>query len=80
MEKDELLKKDWQLLTAYSEMTTLSYLQTIMDNQAVIISELKNIPLKDVAEKMCKNQKDNYESIVKSTRDNIPNYPKGGRK
>lgn len=74
MTRDEILKKDWQLLTAYSEMKTISYLRTIMDNQAVIISELKNIPLKDVTEQMKNYEKENYSEVVKQVKDNIPDY------
>lgn len=75
MTRDELLKKDWQLLTAYSGMRSLSYLRTIMDNQAVIISELKKIPLKDVVSQMTQFEKDNYNDIVKAVKNDIPDYP-----
>ena len=45
MTKAELLKKDWQLLTAYSNISTLSKLDTILENQAVIIAHIQNIPI-----------------------------------
>lgn len=75
MKPEELLKKDWQLLTAYCEMRTISYLRTIMDNQAVIISELKKIPLKDVTAQMTKFEEENYETVVQQVRNDIPDYP-----
>lgn len=79
MKKEELLKKDWQLLTAYSEMTSISYLRTIMENQAVIISELKKIPIENVLKKMNEYQNDNYSKVVKMVKENIQDYPKEGR-
>jgi hypothetical protein len=45
MVNEVLLIKDWQLLTALNGIKTLSYIRTILDNQAVIIASLKNIPL-----------------------------------
>lgn len=80
MKKEDLLKKDWQLLTAYSEMTAISYLHTIMENQAVIISELKKIPIDDVLKKMHEYQIENYNKVVNNVKNNIPNYPNIERK
>ncbi len=74
MNPDEIKKKDWQLLTAYSEISTLSYLKTIMENQAVIISELTKTPHKDVLENMNKYQMENYEAICNVVKKNIPDY------
>lgn len=75
MTKEELLKKDWQLLTAYSNITTISKLETILENQAVIISHLKNIPIDSVLKQMNEFEKDNYVKIQKDVKDNIPDYP-----
>lgn len=38
MKPEEVIEKDWQLLTAYSEMATITYLESIMQNQAVILN------------------------------------------
>ena len=45
MVNEVLIIKDWQLLTALNGIKTLSYIRTILVNQAVIIASLKNIPL-----------------------------------
>ena len=75
MEKEELLKKDWQLLTAYAEIKTISYLRTVLDNQAVIIAELTKIPLKSVAKQMKKFEDENYSTVMQQVKENIPDYP-----
>ncbi len=52
MTQDELLKKDWQLLTARALISNSSFLRSIFENQAVIISELKKIPIEQVLKQM----------------------------
>jgi len=75
MDFEEVKKKDWQLLTAYSEMTNTSYLMSILENQAVIISELKKLPLSDVTKTMTKYRDENYKKVLKLVKNNIPDYP-----
>ena len=79
MTKEELLKKDFQLLVATSSMKTISYLRTIMENQAVIISKLENVPIEQVLVKMNEFEKDNYSKVDKMITDNIPEYLYEGR-
>ena len=74
MTKEELQKKDLALLSASIEMKSISYLRTILDNQAVIIAELKKIPLKEVAKQMKKYEGENYSDIVKKVKENIPDF------
>ena len=45
MTDDELKKKDWQVLTARLLISNRALLQSVIENQAVIISELKKLPL-----------------------------------
>jgi len=74
MNHNEIKKKDWQLLTAYSEISALSYLKTILENQAFIVASLTNRQVKDVLSEMDKAQKENYSSLSKLVKDNIPDY------
>lgn len=74
MTKAELLKKDWQLLTAYSNISTLSKLDTILENQAVIISHIQNIPVAKVTKKMKEHERENYVQYSKLVKNNIPDY------
>lgn len=74
MEKEQILKKDWQLLNAYGTISQLAMLRTIMDNQAIIISHLKNIPVESVAKQMQVFEKENYSEISKKIENNIPDY------
>ena len=74
MNHEDIKKKDWQLLTAYSELTTLSYLITIHENQAFIIAKLTNRDQKDVLDEMNKQRLENYESTKRQALENIPDY------
>ncbi len=74
MTKDELLKKDWQLLTAYSNISTIAKLDTILQNQAVIIAHLKNIPIESVIKKMDEFKDENYKTAMELAKKNIPDY------
>ncbi len=75
MKDEDLKKKDWQLLTARSEMTTIAYLTTIMENQAVIISELKKVPIDQVLKTMNQYQKENYNKVSEMIEKDIPLNP-----
>ena len=74
MNPEEITKKDWQLLTAYTGMTSLSYLQCILENQAIIISELTKKPLDSVIAQIEVSRKENYKSVLENVRKNIPDY------
>ena len=74
MKPEEMFKKDWLLLTAYSDITILSYVKSILENQAVIISELTKRPLSEITEEIEKNRQENYTEFMKSVKDNIPNH------
>jgi hypothetical protein len=75
MTNEEILKKDWQLLTAHALIHLESQLETVLQNQAVIISELKKIPIADVANQMATFQKENYQASSELFKKNIPDYP-----
>lgn len=74
MTNEEIAKKDWQILTVRLLMTNNASLQTIMQNQAVIISKLENIPINDVSLKMHEFYLENYSSIADKIEKNIPYY------
>jgi hypothetical protein len=75
MTQDELLKKDWQLLTARALISNSSFLRSIFENQAVIISELKKIPIEQVLKQMNEYNNENYNIVSNMVDENIPNYP-----
>ena len=75
MTNEELLKKDWQLLSAHAHLHTLAKLDTILQNQAVIISHFEDVPLKDVSKQMHDFEHENYEKIVEKIASTIPDYP-----
>lgn len=79
MNNKKLKEKDWQLLTARNSVKTLAYLKTIIENQAFIISHLKEIPFNVVASNI-KNHIAENENIVYNKIDlEIPNnedFPK----
>jgi hypothetical protein len=55
-------------------MSNQALMQLVIENQAVIISELKKIPLSDVTKKMTEYTKENYNKVIKNIENNIPNY------
>lgn len=74
MTDDELKKKDWQVLTARLLISNRALLQSVIENQAVIISELKKLPLQEVTSKMNEFNSENYKLIMKKVIDNMPDY------
>jgi hypothetical protein len=52
MTNEEIKKKDWLILTARALMNNQALLQSVIENQAVIISELKKVPIGDITKKM----------------------------
>lgn len=80
MTDEELLKKDWQLLTAKTLISNASFLRTILENQNFIISKLCNMPISDVTAKTNEYLAENYQKVVKMIDTGIPDYPVEGRK
>jgi hypothetical protein len=63
------------MVTAVLNRNRPSHLRIIMDNQTVIISELKKIPLEVVQKQMTRFDRENYKEVLKQVQNNIPDYP-----
>ena len=74
MDDDEIRKKDWQVLTARILISNAAHLRLILDNQAVIISELKKIPLSKITEQMDKYLDEQEAIHDKLVRERLPDY------
>jgi hypothetical protein len=74
MDDDEIRKKDWQVLTARILISNAAHLRLILDNQAVIISELKKIPLSKITEQMDKYLDEQEAIHDKIVRERLPDY------
>ena len=79
MTNEEKKRKDWQLLTLNAHLTTLARLETVLQNQAIIISELTKIPISSVSAQMKIFEQENYNSTSKRVNETTPDYPKEDR-
>ena len=76
MNNDELLKKDFQLLTSRSLITATAMLTTILENQADIISLLTKVPHNEVSETINNRTIANIARINENNNNKTPEYPK----
>jgi hypothetical protein len=75
MTKDQLLKKDWQLLTAQGIIDLQSSLLLVIDNQTRILSKLYDIPLKAMSKEQEEKLSQYKKEVTNAVRKNIPDYP-----
>jgi hypothetical protein len=74
MKFDEIKKKDWQLLMAYSAIQNLAYSKTIMETQAEILASIKETSAANEMSKITAKFNKNYQIFIESIRKDIPDY------
>lgn len=76
LSNSELLKKDWQILTARSNIDTMGILMTVLQNQILIMAKLEGKPVITVHDEIHKRLEENQAFIESQVKDNFPEYPK----
>lgn len=77
MKNNEIMKKDWQILTARSHIYSLAFLRTILKNQGKILAHLENKTYAEVKEelnKQIKAERKVVENAIKKNELDFPNY------
>jgi len=71
---DEIKKLDWQILIARLEMQNNAYLKMIVENQAIMIAEIKKIPISQVVEQMDAYIKEHQLLVDTLVKEKMPKY------